>query len=91
MSIGASCIDLKMALEREDAAKTVITLSSETTPRGEYDSHSAIGAGAVNHGVESVDSRGHGAEAQLWTRLEQQSTLIAMLKGKNDETLREVR
>ena len=77
-----------MALERDAAAKTVITLNLEATPHGMCDSDSANGAGWVNHGVES---RGPVGEAQLWARIEQQSTLIAMLKERNDETLKEVR
>ena len=80
-----------MAQEQDISPKAVILLSPETNLTRETD--------AISENTEQVtrDSGGRIVEihdavtmAQLRARVEQQSTLICMLKQRNDETFKEV-
>ena len=71
-----------MALEREHSARAVIRLSPEA---GRKD-----GTATDENGGKSSEEKDHVTLAQMRARVDQQSTLIAMLKQRNDETFNEV-
>lgn len=83
LRFAAGSLNTVMALEREQSARAVIRLSPEA---GRKDGT----ATDENGGKSSEEEKGHVTLAQMRARVDQQSTLIAMLKQRNDETFNEV-
>lgn len=67
---------------------SVILVRPETGQESRNDAESEATAGIDESGVRHYDAV---TIAQLRTRVEQQSSLIGMLKQRNDETFKEVR
>ena len=80
-----------MAQEQDISPKAVILLSPETNLTRETDATSENTEQATrDSGGRIVESYDAVTMAQLRARVEQQSTLIGMLKQRNDETFKEV-
>lgn len=80
-----------MAMEQPQHDMSVILVRPETGQESRSDA--TISQSEATAGSEESGARQHDAVtiAQLRTRVEQQSSLIGMLKQRNDETFKEVR